>query len=338
MFISKISIPRRTFLRGAGAAIALPFLDAMVPALSSAVARAATSQKRVGFVYIPHGVIMGQWTPAAEGANFEFTPILKPLEPYRDSLVVVSGLTRVEANSNHAVSSGCWLTGDAAEADGRSGLRGRRLGRSGHRQAYRAGHDVPVTRGRDRRLQRARGRLRPGLQLRLHEHAELADADDAAADGDQSASRVRAPVRRWWHAGTASRAHAHRSQPARLRGRRSEAHRRRSADTRSRATRRVSELHPGDRAAHRTRREAGARAAGRAERAGGRARGLRRARRVDVRPAGARIPGGSDACLHLHDGARSQPADVSRDRRDRTAPLDLASRKPARRRSRGTRS
>src|SRR6187200_2903863 len=111
MFITKTSIPRRTFLRGAGVAIALPFLDAMVPALSSAVARAATSQKRVGFVYIPHGVIMGQWTPAAEGANFEFTPILKPLEPYRDSLVVVSGLTRVEVNSNHAVSSGCWLTG-----------------------------------------------------------------------------------------------------------------------------------------------------------------------------------------------------------------------------------
>ena len=111
MFISKTSIPRRTFLRGAGVAIALPFLDAMVPALSSAVARAAAAQKRVGFVYIPHGVIMGQWTPAAEGANFEFTPILKPLEPYRDSVVVVSGLSRVEVNSNHAVSSGCWLTG-----------------------------------------------------------------------------------------------------------------------------------------------------------------------------------------------------------------------------------
>ena len=54
---------------------------------------------------------MGQWTPATEGANFEFTPILKPLEPFRDSLVVVSNLTRAEVNSNHAVSSGCWLTG-----------------------------------------------------------------------------------------------------------------------------------------------------------------------------------------------------------------------------------
>ena len=110
MFISRVSIPRRRVLRGLGAAVALPFLDARVAALGS-VARAATSQRRVGFVYIPHGVIMGQWTPAVEGANFEFTPILKPLEPFRDSLVVVSNLTRAEANSNHAVSSACWLTG-----------------------------------------------------------------------------------------------------------------------------------------------------------------------------------------------------------------------------------
>ena len=104
------AIPRRTFLRGAGAAIALPFLDSMVPALTTTV-RAATAQRRVGFVYIPHGVIMGQWTPAAEGANFDFTPILKPLEPFRDSVVVVSNLVRAEVNSNHAVSSACWLTG-----------------------------------------------------------------------------------------------------------------------------------------------------------------------------------------------------------------------------------
>ena len=110
MFISKVSISRRHVLRGLGAAVALPFLDSMVPALTTAV-HAAAPQRRAGFVYIPHGVIMGQWTPAVEGANFEFTPILKPLEPFRDSLVVVSNLTRAEVNSNHAVSSACWLTG-----------------------------------------------------------------------------------------------------------------------------------------------------------------------------------------------------------------------------------
>jgi hypothetical protein len=107
MFVTKRSIPRRAFLRGAGAVIALPLLDAMMPALTAQ----ARPRLRAGFVYIPHGVIMGQWTPATAGADFEFTPILKPLESFRDSLVVVSNLTRAEANSNHAVSSACWLTG-----------------------------------------------------------------------------------------------------------------------------------------------------------------------------------------------------------------------------------
>jgi hypothetical protein len=110
MFVSKRSLPRRTFLRGAGAALALPFLDAMVPAFTPIV-RAAATQKRVGFVYIPHGVIMDQWTPKAAGAGFELTTILTPLQPFRDQLLVVSNLQRAEVTSNHAVSSACWLTG-----------------------------------------------------------------------------------------------------------------------------------------------------------------------------------------------------------------------------------
>jgi len=111
MFVTKRSIPRRTFLRGVGVGVALPLVDAMVPALTQAAQTAASPRLRVGFVYIPHGVIMRQWTPAAAGSGFEFTPILKPLEPFRDSLVVVSNLTRAEAASNHAVSAACWLTG-----------------------------------------------------------------------------------------------------------------------------------------------------------------------------------------------------------------------------------
>jgi hypothetical protein len=111
MFVSKRALNRRTFLRGAGAALALPLLDAMVPAATAMQRTAAVPLRRLGFVYIPHGVIMNQWTPAAAGASFEFTPILKPLEPYRHDLVVVSNLTRAEAASNHAVSASCWLTG-----------------------------------------------------------------------------------------------------------------------------------------------------------------------------------------------------------------------------------
>jgi hypothetical protein len=111
MIVTGRAIPRRTFLRGAGAALALPLLDAMVPASTMAAQTAARPVRRLGFVYIPHGVIMAQWTPATVGPGFEFTPILKPLESFRDSLVVVSNLTRAEVNSNHAVSSACWLTG-----------------------------------------------------------------------------------------------------------------------------------------------------------------------------------------------------------------------------------
>src|SRR5262245_11482718 len=111
MFVTKGSIPRRTFLRGVGVSVALPLVDAMIPALTHAAQTAARPQLRTGFVYIPHGVIMGQWTPATAGPDFQFTSILKPLEPFRDSVVVVSNLTRAEVNSNHAVSSACWLTG-----------------------------------------------------------------------------------------------------------------------------------------------------------------------------------------------------------------------------------
>jgi hypothetical protein len=93
-----------------GAALALPFLDAMAPALTAATAQAAT-RRRLGFVYVPNGIIMDQFTPATAGSDFEITTILKPLEPFRDQLVIVSNLSRAEVNNNHAVSSACWLTG-----------------------------------------------------------------------------------------------------------------------------------------------------------------------------------------------------------------------------------
>ena len=106
-FVTQRALSRRAFVRGAGAALALPLLDAMMPALAATPA----PRRRLGFVYVPNGVIMDQWRPATVGADFELTTILKPLEPFRDSLVVVSNLERAEVNSNHAVSSACWLTG-----------------------------------------------------------------------------------------------------------------------------------------------------------------------------------------------------------------------------------
>jgi hypothetical protein len=90
MIITKKAIPRRTVLRGLGASLALPLLDSMVPAFGSLRA-AAAPVRRLGVVYVPNGVVMKNWTPATEGA-FEMPPTLEPLSPYKDRLLVLSGL------------------------------------------------------------------------------------------------------------------------------------------------------------------------------------------------------------------------------------------------------
>ena len=92
MMISKKAIPRRMVLRGLGASLALPLLDGMVPALSALSTTVATPTVRFGAVYVPNGMVMQNWTPAAAGAGFELPPILEPLAPFRDQLLVLSGL------------------------------------------------------------------------------------------------------------------------------------------------------------------------------------------------------------------------------------------------------
>src|SRR6185295_20072279 len=99
MFITKKSLSRRTWLKGAGAAIGLPFLESMIPALTPYAGAAAAPRLRFGVVYFPNGAIMQQFTPAAAGAGFEFTPILKPFEPFKDSTIVVTNLTRSHPGS-----------------------------------------------------------------------------------------------------------------------------------------------------------------------------------------------------------------------------------------------
>src|SRR5262245_37389797 len=113
MFITRKHLPRRTFLRGVGAAFALPLLDAMVPARTLLAKTAASPASRLGFVYLPHGAIMDRWTPAQEGAGFEFSPILKPLEPFREQVDIVSGLHHHAADSSavHSLSPTTWLSG-----------------------------------------------------------------------------------------------------------------------------------------------------------------------------------------------------------------------------------
>ena len=116
MMIFQKAIPRRAFLRGLGATVALPVLDAMVPAFASAQEAAPTV--RLGVVYVPNGIIMGKWTPATEGAGYELTPILAPLAPFRDKILVLSGLAHKtalalagEGAGDHARASSTFLSG-----------------------------------------------------------------------------------------------------------------------------------------------------------------------------------------------------------------------------------
>src|SRR5262245_63423938 len=98
-FITKQHLSRRTFLRGAGVTIALPFLESMVPAQTPLKNTAALPKTRLGCFYVPHGATMYKWTPATEGKNFQFSESLSPLEKYRDRLCVVSNLRSEEHTS-----------------------------------------------------------------------------------------------------------------------------------------------------------------------------------------------------------------------------------------------
>ena len=109
MFATKSFISRRTVLRGMGATIALPFLEAMVPALTPTAKTAANPLKRFGAVFVPLGERPGFWTPSKVGADFEFTSILKPLEPFRNSITVISELC--DPLDGHAVTVAAWLSG-----------------------------------------------------------------------------------------------------------------------------------------------------------------------------------------------------------------------------------
>jgi hypothetical protein len=112
MFLFKKHLSRRQVLKGAGATIALPLLDAMVPAGTALAQTAAAQGPRLGFVYFPHGALEEEWTPKQVGRDFDFQYILKPLEPYREYVTVVSGLRNRggESSSPHGIVEETWLT------------------------------------------------------------------------------------------------------------------------------------------------------------------------------------------------------------------------------------
>jgi hypothetical protein len=142
MLIFKKSIPRRTFLRGAGASLALPFLDAMIPAL--AAGKPAQPPLRLGYIYLPIGRIMSNWTPATEGTDYELTPSLEPLARFRDQMLLLSGMDLKSAHllpdergGPHARPCAAFLTGVHPFPD--------RVGTSfDQRIANHIGHDTPL--------------------------------------------------------------------------------------------------------------------------------------------------------------------------------------------------
>ena len=120
MIVTKKHLHRRTFLRGMGAAIALPMLDAMTPALSAMGAStraAAKSPLRLAFTYVPNGITMGEWTPKAVGAGYELTRVMKPMAPFRQDMAVLSGLAHRngmalgDGPGDHARAAASYLTG-----------------------------------------------------------------------------------------------------------------------------------------------------------------------------------------------------------------------------------
>ena len=116
-YLTKKHLSRRTVLRSAGLTLGLPFLESMIPAGIRTASAAGVPRSRLACVYIPHGCVMQQWLPTADGRDFELTPILQSLEPFRERLNVVSGLRlpaayvgASSAAANHSRSSQCWLS------------------------------------------------------------------------------------------------------------------------------------------------------------------------------------------------------------------------------------
>ena len=196
MIVTGKSVPRRTFLQGVGAAVALPFLDAMVPAFAAP----PKPPVRLAFLYVPNGIDMRNWNVLQEGPLAGNLPrIMKPLEAFRGDMIQIGNLTQQQRPR-----AARWRRRPRAlrrllphrhagqEDDHRH--QGQHLVRPDHRQQDRTRDALPVARARHGRLA-AGGRLRLRLLLRLHEQPGVAQRDAAAAADARSARPLRAALR-----------------------------------------------------------------------------------------------------------------------------------------------
>ncbi|MCE2543757.1 MAG: DUF1552 domain-containing protein [Acidobacteria bacterium] len=326
MVITKKHLSRRTALRGLGATIALPLLDGMVPAFAAVRNSAARPVKRLGAIYVPNGMSMPNWRPAAEG-SLELTPILTPLAPVKDRLVVVSGTANEEAKQRLNEGDGDHSRCQAAFLTGAHAVKA-----SGTNTTLEVGVSMDQLAARELREDTQLA----SLELSLEANELVGQCEDgygcaysatlAWRDANTPARRVRAPVRRGRQhgpRGAAARAQAGPQHP-RFGGRRA---RRPGAPAGPRRPVQAGRL-PGfgarHRAAHPDRRVAerpGAAGGGAAGRHSGRIRGIRRS---DVRSDAGGLSGRPDPRLHVPVRPREERADLSGDRRQRAAPPGVA--------------
>ena len=219
MIVTRKHLPRRTFLKGMGAVVALPVLDAMTPAFAAS-ARLAKAPVRLAFTYVPNGIVMADWTPKAAGRAFEYSRILKPLEKFREDTIVLSGLAHKngyalgDGPGDHARAGASYLTGvhprKTAGADIQNGISvdqvaAQQLGSLTRFGSLEIGCDDS----------RTVGNCDSGYSCAYTQQPRVARTGDADAPGNEPAPGVRAAVRR------------HRYQPSpevrarRLRNRRS---------------------------------------------------------------------------------------------------------------------
>ena len=200
MIVTKKAISRRTILRGMGATVALPLLDAMIPALTAQVKTPAKPIRRLGVVYHPNGVIYDKWLPKGVGTDFELSPTLAGLQPFRDKLTVVTGLfmdlaeALGDGGGDHSRACGGYLSGVHCQ-EIRYRRRVRDFDGPDCGQGVRARDTALVAPAANGRQQHRR-LVRRRVQLRVQQHDLVADADAAADDREQPARRLRAAVRR----------------------------------------------------------------------------------------------------------------------------------------------
>src|SRR5262249_49341551 len=148
---------------------------------------------RLAFVYVPHGAIMDKWMPKTEGADFEFTPILKPLEPLRPYVNVISGLPQSgRFNRSPLAESHNLAERRPSETDTGPGCLCGNNRRPDRGSGDRTGHSASIDGTGDRRPFRPDRRMRSRLRLHLYEYTVVAHTHDADADGNQSAESIRA--------------------------------------------------------------------------------------------------------------------------------------------------